>query len=111
AILCCNVVHIAPWRGAQGLFAGAAPRLAPGGRLFLYGPFMRDGRHTAESNARFAVSLRGANPQLGGGGIPGVAALAAGAELSARAEGAKLALADGVDMPANNRILSFEPGR
>ena len=102
AILCCNVVHIAPWRVAQGLFAGAAPRLAPGGRLFLYGPFMRDGRHTAESNARFDASLREANPEWGVRDV---------ADLAALADGAKLALADIVDMPANNMILSFEPGR
>ena len=101
AILSCNVVHIAPWRVAQGLFAGAAPRLAPGGRLFLYGPFMRDGRHTAESNARFDASLREANPEWGVRDIVDIEGLAGHA---------KLALREVVDMPANNMILVFERG-
>ena len=47
AVFCANVIHIAPWRVAEGLFAGAARYLRADGRLFLYGPFKRDGRHTA----------------------------------------------------------------
>jgi hypothetical protein len=61
AILCCNMIHIAPWVAAEGLFAGAArtlPREAP---LILYGPFRRDGEHTAPSNAAFDDSLRQRN--------------------------------------------------
>lgn len=59
AIFCANVIHIAPWRVAEGLFAGANRHLRLGGRLFLYGPFKRDGKHTALSNAVFDTSLRG----------------------------------------------------
>jgi SAM-dependent methyltransferase len=47
AVFCANVIHIAPWRVAEGLFAGAAHYLRADGRLFLYGPFKRDGKHTA----------------------------------------------------------------
>ena len=36
-----------------------------GGRLFVYGPFMRDGAHTAPSNAAFDASLRAENPEWG----------------------------------------------
>ena len=57
AMFCANVIHISPWAVAEGLFAGAARHLAPDGRLFLYGPFKRDGRHTAPSNAAFDESL------------------------------------------------------
>src|SRR5229473_2617230 len=39
AIVCANVIHIAPWRVAEGLFAGASRTLGKDGRLFLYGPF------------------------------------------------------------------------
>src|SRR6202171_3322693 len=39
AVFCANVIHIAPWRVAEGLIAGAARYLRPAGRLFLYGPF------------------------------------------------------------------------
>ena len=41
AVFCANVIHIAPWRVAEGLFAGAGRYLQTGGRLFLYGPFKR----------------------------------------------------------------------
>ena len=53
ALFCANVIHIAPWRVAEGLFAGAGRILRDDGRLLLYGPFKRDGKHTAVSNAVF----------------------------------------------------------
>ena len=65
AILCINVLHISPWRVSENLLAGAARRLAPEGRIFIYGPFMRDGAHTAPSNAAFDASLRAENPAWG----------------------------------------------
>ena len=64
AMLCINVLHIAPWRVAQNLIAGAGRLLRPGGRLFLYGPFMRDGQHTAPSNAEFD-ELESAKSRMG----------------------------------------------
>jgi len=99
AILCFNVIHIAPWRVAEGLFAGAAQYLRDDGRLFLYGPFMRDGKHTAPSNAQFDASLRRQNP------LWGVRDLA---DVSALAERCKFALSEVVEMPANNLTLVFE---
>ena len=65
AVFCANVIHIAPWRVAEGLFAGAARYLGADGRLFLYGPFKRDGKHTALSNAVFDTSLRHRDPEWG----------------------------------------------
>src|SRR5690349_23070213 len=47
AVLCINMVHIAPWAATLGLMQGAAGVLPPGGVLVLYGPFLREGRHTA----------------------------------------------------------------
>jgi SAM-dependent methyltransferase len=99
AAFCANVIHIAPWRVAEGLFAGAARYLRPDGRLFLYGPFKRDGKHTAPSNAAFDSSLRDNNPEWGVRDI---------AEAKALAESAGLHLAEIVEMPANNLILAFE---
>ena len=58
AILAINVLHISPWRVSQNFFAGAGRLLWADGRLFLYGPFMRDGKHTAPSNAAFDAALR-----------------------------------------------------
>ena len=65
AVFCANVIHIAPWRVAEGLFAGAARYLRSDGRLFLYGPFKREGKHTALSNAVFDTSLREQRPRMG----------------------------------------------
>src|SRR3954447_11140038 len=98
AVFCANVIHIAPWRVAEGLIAGAARYLRPDGRLFLYGPFKRDGKHTAPSNAAFDASLRSNNPEWGVRDIADVSQLAASAGLH---------LAEIADMPANNFMLVF----
>jgi SAM-dependent methyltransferase len=99
AVFCANVVHIAPWRVAEGLFAGAGRALRDGGRLFLYGPFKRDGKHTAISNAVFDSSLRDKDPEWGVRDI---------ADLERLAASAGLVLRKIVEMPANNLVLVFE---
>ena len=99
AVFCANVIHIAPWRVAEGLFAGAGRYLRRDGRLFLYGPFKRDGKHTAMSNAVFDTSLRDQDAEWGVRDI---------ADLETLAAGAGLALVDTVQMPANNMILAFQ---
>ena len=66
--------------------------------LFLYGPFKRDGRHTAVSNAVFDTSLRENNPEWGVRDIADVVQLAAQHGL---------VLHETVEMPANNMILVF----
>jgi len=97
-IFCANVLHIAQWRVAEGLFAGATRHLRADGRMFVYGPFMRNGRHTAPSNAAFDASLRSTNTEWGVRDAGDVAALAARNGLS---------MIDIVEMPANNLILIF----
>jgi hypothetical protein len=99
AVFCANVIHIAPWCVAEGLFAGAAHYLRADGRLFLYGPFKRDGRHTAISNAVFDSSLRERDPEWG---VRDIEALK---ELAGRVG---LVLVEIVEMPANNLIVMFE---
>lgn len=98
AIFCANVIHIAPWRVAEGLFAGAARHLRADGRLFLYGPFKRDGKHTALSNAVFDTSLRERDAEWGVRDI---------AEVERLAESVGLKLGGAFEMPANNMILMF----
>src|SRR5947209_6909905 len=98
AVFCANVIHIAPWRVAEGLIAGAARYLRPDGRLFLYGPFKRDGAHTAPSNAAFDASLRSNDPEWGVRDI---------ADARQLAESAGLHLAEIADMPINNFMLVF----
>jgi SAM-dependent methyltransferase len=98
AVFCVNVIHIAPWRVAEGLFAGAGRYLRSDGRLFLYGPFKREGKHTAMSNAVFDTSLREQDADWGVRDIVDLEKLAAGVGL---------ALVETVQMPANNMILVF----
>lgn len=98
AVFCANVIHISPWRVAEGLVAGAARHLREDGRLFLYGPFKRDGRHTAVSNAVFDTSLRSQDPEWGVRDVGDVTSLA---------EGVGFRLAETFEMPANNLILMF----
>ena len=98
AILCINMVHIAPWSAALGLLRGAARALAAGRVLYLYGPYRRGGRHTSESNEAFDRSLRAQDPAWG---VRDLEALVAAAET------AGFALAEVVPMPANNLSVIF----
>ncbi len=93
AILCINMIHIAPWEAALGLFAGAGRILPSNGVLFLYGPFMRGGVHTAPSNKMFDQSLRAQDPSWGVRDLDDVA------EAATRE---KLLIAEVLDMPSNN---------
>lgn len=99
AIICANVLHISPWRTTEGLMQGAAQRLHPGGRLFIYGPFKQDGQHTAPSNEAFDASLRARDPEWGVRDIRDIRNVA---------HQHALVLADIEPMPANNMVLIFE---
>lgn len=98
AILCFNVVHITPWRVAEGLFAGAGRHLAPAGFLALYGPFRWHGRHCADSNAAFDQRLRDQDPEWGVRDVDDLDRLAGAAELTRRETTA---------LPSNNHVLLY----
>lgn len=93
AVVCINMIHIAPWNCCVGLLRGGARILPPDGPLVIYGPFMREGRHTAPSNAAFDRSLRANDPEWGVRDLDVVGRTAA-------AQG--LRLDDVIEMPANN---------
>lgn len=101
AVICINMVHISPWSSAIGLVHGAARVLPAGGLLFLYGPYRRDGRHTAPSNEAFDADLRRRNPAWGVRDLEAVASLAADAGFASP-------LIE--PMPANNLCLLFRRG-
>ena len=98
AILNINMIHIAPWPATTALFQGAARLLPPSGVLFLYGPFKRDGQHTAESNQRFDERLRGEDPRWGVRDLGDVQAVAVSAGFHPP---------EIIPMPANNLSLVF----
>jgi hypothetical protein len=77
---------------------GAGELLPPGGVLVTYGPYRRDGRHTAPSNEAFDASLKERDPRWGVRDLEDVAATA---------KAAGLALEEIVPMPANNFTLVF----
>ena len=96
AILCCNMVHIAPWFAAEGLFAGAGRLLPLDAPLILYGPFIEADVPTAESNLAFDVSLRERDPAWGLREVAALDTLAATAGLYRSRR---------IAMPANNLML------
>ncbi len=98
AVVCINMIHIAPWAAAEGLMEGAARVLAPGGLLYLYGPYREGGRHTAPSNETFDASLKARDPAWGVRDLEAVTALA---------EVHGLHLVERISMPANNLSLWF----
>lgn len=97
-VYCANMVHIAPWACCGALMRGAAPRLAPGGQLVLYGPFVVEGEPLAPGNAAFDADLRARDPAWGLRRLGAVVAEAAAAGL---------ALRERRNLPANNLLLRF----
>ncbi len=100
SILCCNMIHIAPFSACEGLFRGAKQYLRMNGNLFLYGPFFgaEANKEEAPSNVAFDCSLRRRNVTWG---IREVAQV----EKTARDNGFNVAA--NIAMPSNNRCLVF----
>jgi SAM-dependent methyltransferase len=86
ALLCVNVLHVAPRDRAEALFAGAARVLPSGGPLAVYGPFAHRGAALAGRLARLDRELRAADPALGVREIEALAEAAARHGLSLEAE-------------------------
>ena len=98
AVVCINLIHVAPRSATQALFDGAKTLLPGGSVLFLYGPYRRFGQHTSPSNERFDSDLRAHDPEWGLRDMEDVSevALARG-----------FVLQEVVEMPANNFSLVF----
>lgn len=98
AMVCINMIHIAPWSACEALFREAPAHLLPRGILFTYGPYRRGGAHTAPSNEAFDRSLRARDPSWGVRDLE---------ELERLARTSGLRLDEAVEMPANNLCLVF----
>ena len=98
AVLCINMIHIAPWEATAALIRGAVRVLPRDGLLFLYGPFKQGGHHTAPSNAEFDASLRAQDARWGVRDIEAVTEIASAAGFAASVVEA---------MPANNLSVIF----
>ena len=99
AVVAINMIHVAPWSATLALFEGAKALLSSEQVLYLYGPYRRHGRHTSESNAQFDLALRTRSPEWGLRDLEAVSDVAANAGF---------ALAEIVEMPANNFSLVFK---
>jgi cyclopropane fatty-acyl-phospholipid synthase-like methyltransferase len=98
AIVAINMIHYSPWASTSALFEGAVGLLRQGGIVFLYGPYRRNGQHTAPSNEVFEAWLKERDPAFGVRDVGDV-------EREAGRFGFSLLRA--VEMPANNFSLIF----
>ena len=96
ALVSINLIHVAPWVAMEGLLEGASQLLLPKGLVYLYGPYKRDGEHTAPSNAQFDMSLKAQDPEWGVRDM---------GEVEKAAADCGLRLEKVVAMPANNFSL------
>lgn len=94
-----NLLHLIPGSDARTVIQEAAIALNPGGRLLVYGPFMRDGKLTSEGDATFHESLQAQDDRLGYKDTADVVDWGEKAGLFALAQ---------IEMPANNLALVWE---
>jgi hypothetical protein len=98
AVICINMIHISPFSCCEGLMQGASNILSPGQKLYMYGPYKLNGQHTAPSNERFDMTLKGNNPEWGVRDLDDVKHIA---------ETFGLEFVEFVEMPANNLSVIF----
>ena len=98
AVVCINLLHISPASCTDALLEESAVLLPSGAPLIIYGPFMRNGAHTSESNAAFDQALQHRNPQWGLRDVQ---------TITSRATNIGFKTEDVVPMPANNLTLVF----
>jgi hypothetical protein len=94
-----NMIHISPWAACENLMALAEILLPEGAPLCLYGPYKRDGQHTADSNVEFDSWLKSQDTSWGVRDLEAVTSAAATRNLDLR---------NIVEMPANNLTVIFE---
>ena len=99
AVVNINMLHISPWSCCEALFGGAAEVLNQSGVVILYGPFKRDGLHTAPSNAAFDEQLRSQDSAWGVRDLKAVVDIA---------EEQGFARQNVIEMPANNLSVVFD---
>ncbi|WP_395002375.1 DUF938 domain-containing protein [Cypionkella sp.] len=95
AVLLVNLLHLISHPAAKILLAEAAACLAPKGRCFFYGPFLRNGQTTSAGDADFDATLRAQDPAIGYKDLAWVTARLTEAGLACQITA----------MPANNLML------
>jgi SAM-dependent methyltransferase len=100
AVICINMIHIAPWSATAALLAGAGRVLRQDGPrlLILYGAYKEGGRHTSPSNEAFDAWLKSRDARWGVRDLEAVTALAQEQGFERRAL---------ARLPANTLLLVF----
>lgn len=98
AVVVINMIHYSPSESTAALFEGASRLLREDGIVFLYGPYKRDGKHTAPSNEVFEQWLKERDPSFGVRDL---------GDVEREAARHKFAIRKIVEMPANNLSLVF----
>lgn len=98
-IVLVNLLHLIATAQARILISEAAGALAPGGRVVIYGPFMRAGELTSQGDASFHASLTAHDPEIG---------YKDDFEMMDLLQANGLDMVDVVEMPANNLALVAE---
>ena len=98
-VILVNLLHLISDTAAEAVFLGVSRLLAPGGRFFVYGPFLREGKFASESDASFHASLRQQDQDIGYKDADDVANIAARYDL---------AVLERRNMPANNLMFAFK---
>ncbi len=98
AIVCINMLHVAPWSATQSLFNGALNTLKGNSPLIIYGPFKNNGQHISQSNEVFDKSLKEINSSWGLKNLQDVNQLA---------EEFHIGINKIIEMPANNLVLIY----
>ena len=94
-----NVAHIMHWHEIEAMFAGLASVLTQDARFCLYGPFNIDGDYTSESNREFDQWLHARDPE---------SCIRDKDDLNTLAIKNNFQLKNDWEMPANNRILTWQ---
>jgi SAM-dependent methyltransferase len=92
-IVLINLLHLISWPEADTFLSEASRALRPAGRLFIYGPFMRDGALTSPGDEKFHEALVSQDPEIG---------YKNDSEIKARLQHYGLQLLHLAEMPSNN---------
>ena len=94
-----NLLHLITDAQAQTLICEAAIALNRGGRLVIYGPFMRGGELTSDGDISFHQSLKARDPLIG---------YKDDFDVMDMMQETGLDMVDVIEMPANNLVLVAE---
>lgn len=98
AVLTINLLHLVPEPFVRRFFEQARTVLSDGGRVIIYGPFLRGASYASEGDRSFDASLRARDPAIGYKSVEAVSEQAVASGFAPHATDT---------MPANNLLLTF----